>query len=61
MGGHKEDAGRASQPDIRAGEGCGADHPEVLSHLCAELPWGQAEPAQVHERQLLLDQPDLLL
>lgn len=28
---------------------------------CAGLPWGQAEPAQVYERQLLLDQPDLLL
>lgn len=40
MGGHKEDAGRASQPDIRAGEGYGADHPEVLSHSMCRTALG---------------------
>ena len=49
------------QPDLGAGEDCGAIHPECAHQECEGQPEDQAQPAQVHERQVLLDQPDLLL
>ena len=52
---------QACQPDHSAGEGYGAIHSEWAHWACEGQPGVQAQPPGVHERQVLLDQPDLLL
>ena len=52
---------QACQPDLDAGEGYKADHLECTHRACEGQPGDQAQSARVHERQVLLDQPDLLL
>ena len=61
--GRKEDPWelQACQPDLGAGEGYGADHPECHHTACAGQLRDQAQPAWGYERQVLLDEPDLLL
>jgi len=49
------------QPDLGAGQDYGVIHPECAHRACEGQPGDQAQPAWVHERQVLLDQPDLLL
>jgi len=46
------------QPDLDAGQDYGADHLQCAHRACEGQPGVQA---WVHERQVLLDQPDLLL
>jgi len=57
----KKDPGnlQACHPDL----GYGTDHPERdhMTWACAGQLGHQAQPAWVHERQVLFDQPDLLL
>jgi len=52
---------QACQPDLSAKEHYGVVHPECARQACEGQPGDQAQPAWVHERQVLLDQPDLLL
>ena len=52
---------QACQPDLCAGEDYGTIHPECAHQACEGQPGDQAQPAWVHERQVLLDQPHLLL
>jgi len=52
---------QACQPDLGAEQGDGAIHPECAHQACERQPGDQAQPAWVHERQVLLDQSDLLL
>jgi len=54
---------QACQPDLGTGQDYGVIHPEC-AHWAGEGPGDpgdQAQPAWVHERRVLLDQPDLLL
>ena len=46
---------QACQPDLGAGEGYGADHPECHHRAHAGQPGDQAQPAWGYERQVLLD------
>ena len=59
----KEDLGnpQACQPDLGARQDYGAVHPECAHQVSEGQPGDQAHPAWVQERQVLLDQPDLLL
>jgi len=43
------------QPDLGAGEDHGAIHCECAHWTCEGQPGDQAQPAWVHERQVLLD------
>jgi len=43
------------------GKNHGAIHPACAHWACEGQPRDQDQPAWVHERQVLLDQPDLLL
>jgi len=52
---------RACQPDLGAEQDYGVIHSECAYRACEGHPGDQAQPAWVHERQVLLDQPDLLL
>jgi len=58
--GRKEDPGNY-RPDLGAGEDYGAVHIECTHRACEGQPGDPVQPAWVHERQVLLDQPDLLL
>ena len=49
------------EPDLGGGKDYGALHLECTHQARAGQPGDQAEPACVHKRQVLLDQPDLLL
>ncbi|KAJ7409193.1 Glutamate receptor 2 [Willisornis vidua] len=51
----------ASQPDLSAGEGHGTGHLECYHKACAYQTDDQAQPAQICEREVLLDQSDLIL
>jgi len=57
--GQKEDPG--NYRPVSAREDYGMIHPECAHQACEGQPGDQAQPAWVHERQVLLDQPDLLL
>jgi len=59
--GWKEDPGNYRDVSLTSGEGSGAVHPECTQWTCEGQPGDHAQPAWVHERQVLLDQPDLLL
>jgi len=61
--GQKEDPGnyRPVKLDLGAGEDYAAIQLECSDRACEGQPGDQAQPAWVHERQVLLDQPDLLL
>jgi len=48
---------QACQPDRSAGQDYEAIHPECTHQACEGQPGDQAQPAWVHERQDLLDQP----
>ncbi|KAJ7398690.1 hypothetical protein BTVI_122832 [Pitangus sulphuratus] len=52
---------QACQPDLGAWEGYGADHAECHHMACTGQRGDQAQAEWVYERQVLLDQPDLLL
>jgi len=52
---------QACQPDLGAGQDSGVILPECAHWACEGQPEDQAQPAWLHERQVLLDQPDLLL
>ncbi|GAB0182815.1 hypothetical protein GRJ2_000746800 [Grus japonensis] len=52
---------QACQPDLSTREDYGAVHLECAYQAGAGQPGDQAQLAQAHERQVLLDQPDLLL
>jgi len=52
---------QACQPDLGVREDYEAVHPECAHRACEGQPGDQAQPAWVHERQVLLDQPHLLL
>ncbi|GAB0210105.1 hypothetical protein GRJ2_003476300 [Grus japonensis] len=52
---------QACQPDLSTGEDYGAVHLECTHQAGAGQPGDQAQSAWIHERQVLLDQPDLLL
>ena len=51
---------QACQPDLDAREDYGVIHPECDHWACEGQPGNQAQPAWVHERQVLLNNPDLL-
>ena len=46
---------QACQPDLSAGQDYGAVHPECAHWACEGQPGDHAQPAWVHERQVLLD------
>ena len=48
---------QACQPDLSARQDYGAIHPECAHWACEGQPRVQAQPAWVHERQVLRDQP----
>ena len=52
---------QACQPGLSTREGYVTDNLEGDHTACGGQPGDQAQPAQVHKRQVLLDQPDLLL
>jgi len=52
---------QACQPDHGAGQDYGVIHLECTHWACEGQAGVQAQPARVHERQVLFDQPDLLL
>ena len=52
---------QACQPDLSAGEDYGEIHPECSQRACEIQPGDQSQSAWVHERQVLLGQPHLLL
>ena len=52
---------QSCQPDFGAGEDYGALHPECAHWACEEQPGDQAQPAWVHERQVLPDKHDFLI
>jgi len=52
---------QACQPSLGVGEGYGADHSGCHRAAHTGQPGDQAQPAWAYERQVLLDQPDLLL
>jgi len=58
--GWKEDPGNY-RCDLGAREDYGAVHTECTHRACEGQLGDQAQPAWVHERHVLLDQPDLLL
>ena len=51
----------ASQPELGAGEDYGVIHLEYAHWACEGQPRDQAQSTWVHEKQVLLDQPSLLL
>jgi len=51
---------QAYQPELGAREDYGEVHPECAHQASKGQPGNQAQPAWVHENQVLLDQPDLL-
>lgn len=52
---------QSCQPDFSVREDHGADHLECHQMECAGQAEDQAQPAWASERQILLDQPGLLL
>ena len=58
---HKENLGNYRPVSLGAREGYGTDDLEWDHTASAGQPGDQAQPAWFHERQILLDQPDLLL
>lgn len=52
---------KACQPDMSASEGHGDDHRECHHATSTGQPGYKAQLAYVYERQVLLDQPSLLL
>ena len=60
--GQKEDPANHRPVSLTgAGQDYGAIHLECAYWPCSGQPGDQAQPPGVHERQVLLDQPDLLL
>ena len=51
----------ANQSDLSDRLGYGADHLERDHMACVGQMGDQVQPAWIHERQVLLDQPELLL
>ena len=58
--GRKQDPGNC-QPDLSDRQYYGVIHLECAHWACEGQAGDQAQPAWVHERQVLLDQPDLRL